>query len=179
MPSRLATCKWQVLEKVHLPTQSTETNSLSALTGNSFTCQTPAVSLIGIHKLTWRCIQSHGADRERLPGFHCLCIRPHKSKASRSPRLHQRSTYSLCRVSPMATPAAAHPRGQPAYPVEECTFAAYTYVLDSPQQRRRERLIYCRLPVLKGVLQCRERIISQNGNAFTRFKIGTSTLQQK
>ena len=62
-------CKWKALDKIHLPTQSSETNSLSILMGNCYTSHIPATSLMYIHKHTWSWIQSCELTGKVFLGF--------------------------------------------------------------------------------------------------------------
>lgn len=63
-------------------------------------------------------------------------------KAWRLLSLHQRSFHCLFHVLPTATPITADSHRQPAYSIQECTFAAYIHVLHSTkhyQNSRKER----------------------------------------
>lgn len=137
-------CKWQALDKIHLPSQSSETNSLSAFTGTCYTSQNPGTSHRHIHKHTWSWTQSCDlTGRVFLSGrSHWICTRPQRCKAWRLLSLHQRSFHCLFYVLPTATPITADSHRQPAYSIQDCTFAAYIHVLLSTkhyQNSRKER----------------------------------------
>lgn len=120
---------------------------------------------------------------------HWICTRPQRCKAWRLLSLHQRSFHCLFYVLPTATPITADSHRQPAYSIQECTFAAYIHVLLSTkhyQNSRKERNWHtpdCSLKQFCKVCCCSqyraESITSPNSYAFVRFKKGASALQQK
>lgn len=63
----------------------------------------------------------------------------HVRKVSRLLSLLQRSFHSLFHVLTTATPITADPRRQPAYSIQECTFAAYTHALNSTKHYQNSR----------------------------------------
>lgn len=176
-------CKWQALDKIHLPTQSSETNSLSVLTGTCYTSQKPATSHIHIHKHTWSWIQS--CD---LTGSLCLrkvvwiCIRPHRCKAWRLLSLHQRSFHCLFYVLPTATPITADSHRQPAYSIQECTFAAYIHVLHSTkhyQNSRKERNWHTPDCSLKPSARCVAALSTEQRVSCPQISMPLSALKKK
>lgn len=180
-------CKWQALDKIHLSTRSSETNSLSALTGTCYTSQEPATSHIHIPKHTWSWIQSCDLTGRVFLGLTGFASGPIGVKHLLS--LHQRSFQCLFHVLPTATLITADSHRQPAYSIQECTFAAYIHVLHSTkhyQNSRKERNWHtpdCSLKQFCKVCCCSqyraESIMSPSSYAFIRFKKGTSALQQK
>lgn len=109
-------------------------------------------------------------------------------KASRLLSLHQSSFHGLFHVLPTATPITADPRRQPAYSVQECTFAAYTHVLNSTkhyQNSRKESNWHTADCSLRQCARCvaalstEQRVSSPQMAMPLPSKKGTSALQQK
>lgn len=161
----------------------------SLLTGTCYTFQKPATSHIHIHKHTWSWIQSCDLTGRVLLGLTGFASGPIGVKAWRLPNPHQRSFQCLFHVLPTATPITADSHRQPAYSIQECTFAAYIHVLHSTkhyQNSRKERNWHtpeCSLKQFCKVCCCSqykaESIMSPDSYAFIRFKKGASALQQK